>query len=89
MTVRRNPDALMYRIKILNFKLKMTDPNRFNIFSISKFRRKSKFIFFLKKIVIFLGGKKIITIGRFKFLKSSNFLLTQKITKEFQKKYKI
>jgi hypothetical protein len=44
---------------------------------------------YLKKNSIFLGRKKIITIGRSKILKSTNFLLTQKDSKKKLKNIKL
>jgi hypothetical protein len=80
-------DVSVYRIKILNFKLKMTDSNR-SIYSPYQTFVKNQILYSLNFFCYFFGRKKIIAIGRFKFLKSRNFLLTQKNSNFFLKNIK-
>jgi hypothetical protein len=72
--------APVHHVKILNFKLKMTDPNR-SIYSPYQNLIENQILYFLKYFYYFFGRKKIITFGRSKFLKSNNFLLTPKNSK--------
>jgi hypothetical protein len=81
-------NKLVHHVNISNLKLKMINLNH-SIYSPYKTLVENQNLYIYFEIYCnFLGKKKIVTIGRSQILKSSNFLLVQKIEKKI-KKYEI